>query len=712
VKTNSQVMRSIVTLHGTIFTFLASLSLSAGIASIAAADPSSMTTTVRQSARVRSNANAATVYRNAFATLDTRRNAGLTDAEVDELNQLTSEGRVAPIDADRVRELLGRVQPFLDSIEPAASMRRSDFELDRAGGFEMRLPHLSRMRFSARLLRAQAGLAMHDGDWETSRESLRALASLSSHAAQDRVLISSLVGGAITQASLGPLDATLDEGTLTQERAKALAEALRPLRGDDPFMFGGATREEFNLLSATIAGRSGDEVAGVLGGALGPEGGGALAGMSERDIGRQLARAKEIYARAAGAFESRDPEAARRIMADLESEAKSNAVLQVLMPSFTRALEAKLRIGDELAERLARIDAIAEGRKTALEMANASTWLRRAAAIAASMPDEAQEAIELVLFAGHEADPQMQDRAVRTFLGAGRSIRESIDRALACGSLDLDIPNDGDYGLSMRWLPGLRAAARVLIAEAGLGDGGIAADRARLIAGVCNALVRDPSVTRSLVSRSIAKEARGLFERVAADESIDPAARAALGRSIRALAISEGLGLPKGLEADRDRLATGSPWGRVVDPVRRKHMTRRGPEFALFLQVALVPENEWLPLEDPNKSRAVSTVPATAPSQGSPPETSPVPAKPRPGPLVRFDDLLPPDRLVEARAAQSSVRASAFFEMLRTVPEEGDTMRNPFRGVSPVTIREYGPDLTEAAATASMLSSIADRFER
>jgi len=669
---------------------LAMLIAAFGLAGAVSAEPQSGGSANRR----RSNGNAATIYRQAFELLEGRVPKGMTIEEITELETLTGSGRIAPIDVDRVRELMLKAQPFLAAVEPAGAMRRSDFELDRAKGFELLLPHLQPMRTTARLLNSQAALASVDSNWEKTLSTLRSFASLGSHSGQDQTLISSLVGLSISSLSLGSVDAVLDEGTLTQERAKVLAEALRPYRGNDAFNFGDATRGEYQMLTASLSGKSGAEVAALVQASGGSSG--DLAGMSDRDVRRGLDFAKMSYDRAAQAFESNDPEAARRAMAELERDAERNPLLQVLMPSFTKALEAKILVSAEIAERLARIDAIAEGKKSALEIANASTWLRRAAAIAANMPEEGQEAIEVVLFAGRDADPALLERAERMFFGAGKAMRDAIERGLQCGTIDLDLPNDDDYGLSMKWLPGLRAACRVMLAEAKIGDAATAAHRALLVAGVSRVLTRDPSVTRSLTARSIAEEACPLFERVATDASLDEKTRAELGRVLRELAASDGFQMTRGLDRDRDRLSTGSPRGRIIDPLRRKQVARRGPEFALFLQVALAPPQRWLPLPDPEAS---GTAEIEKPSE-------------RPGPLNRFDDLLPPEPTAEARLAHKAVASLRFFRVVRSVTDDDTEARSPFKGISPVTIRSIGLDQVKAGETASKISEIADRFER
>jgi len=373
-----------------------------------------------------------------------------------------------------------------------------------------------------------------------------------------------------------------------------------------------------------------------------------------------------------------------------------------MMPNFSRALESKILVGEAIAERLAKIDAIADGSKKAIELANASTWLRRAAAIGASVPDEAQEAVEIVLFSGRDADPVFLERAERLFAGAGRSIRDALERALACGSLDLDVPNDGDYGLSMKWLPGLRAACRILLAEGRIGDDDVAADRARLVAGVSAVLVRDPSFTRSLTARSIADESRELFARVAdaaapaeGAAATHAASRAALAKSLRELSVSEAFRITRGIEADRNRLATGSPWGRFIDPVRHKVLVKRGPEFVLFLQVAAPREESWMP--------------APAPVADADPEAK---DERHVGALNRFEDLLPKEAVVEARKSHLALREAHFFSTTLALVEDDPHSLNPFKGITPVVIRTYGTDLNAAAATASKLSELADRLQR
>lgn len=661
----------------------------------------------------RGGGNAADVYRQAFLQFDGSRPMGLTSEEFDELIVLAASGRVRSEDADRLRVLVDKARPLLDALAPAGSMRRSDFGIDRSKGFEALMPHLSPMRSSVRLLRAQAALAIHDGDWDATLSTLRSMSSLGVHAGQDHMLISSLVGTAIAQHTMPSLDAILDEGTLTQDRAKALLEDLRGLRGSDPLSYGDAMRGEYRLMATSVAGRSGDEISDMLGGMID---GASLRGMSAREVGQAIGRARGLYEQAAAAFESDDPEVARRMLDQVEAEAERNPLLTLLLPNLRKALDSKLMTEADIEARLARLEAIAQGKKTALEMANASTWFRRAAAVASGLPDEGQEALALVLAAGSKADPLFLERAERLNLGAGRAIREALERGLACGTVDFDIPNDGDFGLSAKWLPGLRGACRVLLARAMVCEPREREELVAIATGVALALTKDPSTTRALVARSILDDALPLLRVVAAHERGTGAAgtagaggagaergdateagaaipsdderRAATVRTLRDLVASGLLGLPRGVDADRDRLATGSPWGRIVDPKRRKQLSQRSPDFALFLQVAMAPGN-WFPLHT----------------------SSEVGAK---GVLVRFDDILPVEATEAAVRESDRVRQLPFFQPFRSIQDGGQELSSSsaFRGINPVMMRDHGKDQADAIATIERLSEIAGAMER
>jgi len=414
----------------------------------------------------------------------------------------------------------------------------------------------------------------------------------------------------------------------------------------------------------------------------------SIRNLSQREVSMALARARGVYDRAASAFASDDPDVARQLMEEVDRESKRSPLLAVLMPSLEKALRSKQMISVAIAERLERLEAIAKGRKTALEMANASAWFRRAAAIASGLPEDGQSALSLALVGGASIDESLLERAERIQLGAGRQIRECLERGLACGTVDFDVPNDGDFGLSAKWLPGLRGAARVMLAQATVADAPERAELGLIVAGTALALTKDPSSLRGLVARSIVDESLPVLRRIAAESALAPAEREAFAETLRRLGTGLLAAPEAGANADRDRLSAATPWGRTIDPRRRKVLSNRGPEFLLFVQVALAPSG-WFPMADSGE----------------------VGAK---GPLVQFEDILPVDSCAAAQKQQEKLQALPFFDSLRFGPDpdaEPSTLR-VFRGVTTVPIRDLGKDQGDLSRTLDRLGEIAERMEK
>lgn len=193
---------------------------------------------------------------------------------------------------------------------------------------------------------------------------------------------------------------------------------------------------------------------------------------------------------------------------------------------------------------------------------------------------------------------------------------------------------------------------------------------------------------RVVVSRSILDDALPQLRRVAEEKAFDGEARADLATMLRATAIALLAAPVKGLDADRDRLAAASPWGRTIDERRRKILSRRGAEFLLFVQVAMAP-SDWFPLA----------------------ESTEIAAK---GPLIQFDDMLPPEACAEAVKQSEKVRSLRFFDALRRGPDPDADERElgAFRGISVTPIRDAGKDSADLTATLEKLDAVATSLER
>lgn len=648
----------------------------------------------------RADANAAEVYKDAWQLLgEDRVPLGLSSEEWNTLVEITAGGSLMPADVDRARMLMDRISPLREKVLALGSLRKSDFGLDRSKGLMLDLPHLAKMRLTARLLLAEAALAQSDGNWERSLAALGSIAAVGSHAGQDKVLISSLVGGAVGSFSLRGVDSVLDSGQLDQAKAQQLLDALRPLGGDDPFRFSASVEGEFELLSTSIRGKSPRDVAALLGeGADGEhaESLRALEAATPQEMQRDLRRADALYRKAADAFaKGDDPAAARAAMAEIEREAAKSPLLLLLMPSMAKCLEAKLLTEAAIAERMEKLRLLAEGKKSAMELANGAEWLRRAAAIARGLAEPEQAAVEVVRLGGNDVTGELRESAARVHQTSGASIREAVAFGLACGRVDFDNRNERDTGVSLQWLPGLRGACRVLLSRAMVAPPDEAAALVAMVADVSRHLALDPSVTRSVVAMQLAEEAIPAVTRLSGADAPSTEAVERLQRALQALAAANGFGHSKAADADRDRLAAS--WGGIVDPEKRKVLRRKSADFVFFVAVALA-------APDPGASRAeVEAAKAAAAGGGA--------EAPRkrfdPGPLINFDDVLPPEAVAQAVAQRGALEKCPFFSSWQPLAEDDAKAGAPFKGVTPVMVRDSGQDAGRAAEVAGRLSDAA-----
>jgi hypothetical protein len=76
---------------------------------------------------------------------------------------------------------LPAAQPVIDRLVWATRLEWCDWEIDYSAGYDTDLPHLSKLRDLALLLRADARRAMHAGDEDTAAEDVAAIVRMSRH---------------------------------------------------------------------------------------------------------------------------------------------------------------------------------------------------------------------------------------------------------------------------------------------------------------------------------------------------------------------------------------------------------------------------------------------------------------------------------------------------------------------------------------------------
>ncbi len=137
-------------------------------------------------------------------------------------------------DADLAKKLVD-AQAGITTIVRAAKLQNADFGLEYSQGVGALLPHLGRLRGSARILAADARRLHAAGDTSAAVERVVALFALSRHSAGDGVMISSLVSAAIHALAASNTERLLASGALTIEHRDAILAEMRRVNPNDPF---------------------------------------------------------------------------------------------------------------------------------------------------------------------------------------------------------------------------------------------------------------------------------------------------------------------------------------------------------------------------------------------------------------------------------------------------------------------------------------------
>lgn len=150
-------------------------------------------------------------------------------------------------DGSKVVALLQANQAFVRSIIAAAAIPDCDFELKYEDGFDLGLPHLSRMRDSARILCADARRSAQAGQIDDALQRLQAAYRMAAHLSNDRVLISSLVGVAMASAAHAQVAHLHESGAFTPAHVQAILAELQRINLDDPYNVRGSITMERDI---------------------------------------------------------------------------------------------------------------------------------------------------------------------------------------------------------------------------------------------------------------------------------------------------------------------------------------------------------------------------------------------------------------------------------------------------------------------------------
>ena len=635
-------------------------------------------------AQATAGGNAADIWRQVFPLLQPRtadHPAGLLNDE--EWNTFLSVDRdhITEAEREQLGVLMAKLEPAIALIGDAAAQRRCDFDLDRSAGFELALPHLSQMRRGVHLLRVQGAMQLQDGNMEGFIDTQDQLMHIAVQPGQDELLIGGLVGSAIAGTGTHAIRRAIDEGGVTQDRAKELIEALAPIRGDDPFHYGDAPVREFEALEATLRkaaeGRRGWrgflENLGVPKEQLDRR---DIAG--PRELLQSLPTVRPVYDLYTQAMRETDPVNARALLAKAGAAAEGLKppadTFRLFLPDFTRVLDVRDRFNDDLANLLKTLEAIAaDPAATSRFTAPAVLWARVAARVCA-LPDDTQSAVEVVRAKGLTEAGESAERALACLEGCDTTIFEAMRVAAACERTDLDFSKVPGIDA---WPPlptfgGLRGATRLAVLRARMLDTDRALELVDLALAAVAALGSDPSQAASCTSAAIARELVPGIADIARRADMDEARHAKLEASIARIDRRDAFGFRASLAAERARVS--EELRSLDDDSERmeRDLRRRNAEWIMAARIEL--GRVHAPIESP-------------------------------GALESIDDLFPAERL---KAAQISSDAIAEHLQRRARGQEDGKEtkgRNPLATLPVEPIRDPATDATEAQATLSAIDA-------
>ncbi len=244
----------------------------------------------------------------------------------------------------------------------ASRMPVCDFELAYENGFELVMPHLSKLRGGARLLRVEARSLLMNGKPADAAERVAAMLRMSRQLKDDGILISSLVGMAIASAGIEEGQTLIGSGRLSRADAAPLVDAARKLAGRDALGVRSCIIGEGTVLKDWLGRRYTGPTAGAdfingfgkeLSGVEQTEHSAAQAAISKmnaRELEAEAVRTFEAYKLIDQAWDQPDVSARLDSLSDRVAKGEFGQLAVMIFPNFNRARASQAKFDSTLAE--------------------------------------------------------------------------------------------------------------------------------------------------------------------------------------------------------------------------------------------------------------------------------------------------------------------------------------------------------------------------
>ena len=271
--------------------------------------------------------------------------------------------------------VLADLQQVSAQVHKAAAKRSIDWGLDYSKGMAMELPEVMGMRTAGQHVSTLMMVHAAAGDDAEVVRSFKTLRGMGEHVAEQKLLISSLVGLAIVGMADEGVAQLLDMGLVTRPMAAGLLPLYR-WDGPDPYLLAAAVTKEREVMLEWLekAIKSGDVQAGSdVRGFLGlPDN-----GMTNAIVLESIEQARAAYTQleAAAAKEDADARvAALKVVEERAQNGEFGLLGSMLMPTVSRCFETRDERLASFAERREALRRIAEGEVEPFEGAS-RTWL-------------------------------------------------------------------------------------------------------------------------------------------------------------------------------------------------------------------------------------------------------------------------------------------------------------------------------------------------
>lgn len=272
-----------------------------------------------------------------------------------------------PEEFTKTAQTISQWRDSIDGLMVASTMPVCDFELAYEHGFQLLLPHLSKFRAGARMLRVDARRLLMEHKPEEAAERVAAMLRSSRQLRTEGVLISSLVGMAVASNAIDEAEVMIESGRLTPAAARTIEVALDPLGEPDSLGVRACVAGEGEIMQSWLATRFTGPTAGKdfieqwidaygVGSPTAPKDESYLAakrqvsGMNGEALAGGVKRMLDAYKLVDAAWDTPDAPAAIDVISESVRRGEYGPLAVLVFPSFGKSRASVAKFDTRVAE--------------------------------------------------------------------------------------------------------------------------------------------------------------------------------------------------------------------------------------------------------------------------------------------------------------------------------------------------------------------------